>query len=273
MSMVAWPEITCQRGCDHHATRRVLVDMYKPHAYADYPQIPSKLCRVFPMYVWDPDRHPVDGGAYCPAHDAVSETITNTGIWEPSATILALTVMSSAPRYSVVVDIGAQIGWYSLLAASYYLEAVAVDADAENLRLLKKSAHRNDWDHLITYYHLRIGPDTGPFATPAHIRFAKIDVEGAESDAVKILWSHISSGNVDHILMEVTPIFADYYPELVRRIIDAGYHAYPLPPKQIPPYPVANPAVDLEAFQLTDTADVATWRQADVWFKRAGASW
>lgn len=283
--MAAWSEIACQRS-DHrvrggvHESRFVDVDLDGEHGYHDYTAIPARFARRFQIAIWPPELYPVDGGPYCPAHDAVSETIVSHRIWEPRETTLALTVCESAEPGQIMVDMGAQLGWFSLLACSADVGVIAYEADAENLRLLRSSIDANGWQSIFMAYHERVGPETAPLlrksdGQPARIRFAKLDLEGAEDDAIRVLWPSISAGLVDHMMIEVSPVFADYYPALVAKIMDAGYRAYGLPPKARPPIQLDDPAIlaEYELPRATVEATVASWHQEDVWFVRDGASW
>lgn len=266
--MSAWAhDISCQRGHDVHASRLVEIDLAAPHAYADLPQVPARFARQFAIHVWDTDIYPVDGGPHCPAHDAVSETLRSHRIWEPVETILTLDACNAAMN-ELVIDMGAQIGWFSLLAASRGRHAVAYDADPECLRLIRASAESNGWARRIDPIPLRIGPDTPPFDFTGHACLAKVDVEGAEDEAVRVLWPAIADGRVSHLLVEVSPVFSDGYPVLCERIVAAGYRAYRLPPKQRPPADFSGLA-DLAPFRLDDVAAyVRTVDQANVWFSR-----
>lgn len=267
--MSVWPEIACQRGHDTHASKLAEVGLGGQSGYHDYPPIPARLARSFEMLVFEWRNY--GDGPYCPAHDAVSETIDLLGIWEPPETIMALTVLESAPPGSVFLDLGAQIGWFSLLAASAGMEAIAVDADPEPLHLLAESAKRNRWDGLVHPWQMRINAET-PVLPAAPYRLVKLDLEGAEFDGIRILRPSLTAGLVDAVLMECSPVFSPGYPALVRSVIDLGYEAFLLPAKAIPPHPLEDPERDL--MPLVDVAEtVASWHQESVWFKRAGASW
>lgn len=278
--MTAWSEITCQRGADHeHVSRLIDVDLARLHGYHDYTPVPARLAREFSMWVWDPNVHPVDGGAYCPAHDAVSETIISHNVWEPRETVLMLTVLDSQP--GPVMDIGAQIGWFTLLALSAGCEVDAFDAEADNLDLLVQSAALNGWDTELTAHWGRLDHDTTNLnAEVRPVRFAKIDIEGAEHNAVRILTPWLANGLLDHLMVEVSPTFipGEHYPDLVERVIGYGYQAFTLPEKQRPPVDLEDVTV-MDRFELT-AADEGKRRevvrecgQMDVWFKREGASW
>lgn len=268
--MSVWPEIACQRGHDTHASKLAEVRLGGQSGYHDYPPVPARLARSFEMLVFE--WRDYGDGPYCPGHDAVSETIDLLGIWEPPETIMALTVFESAPPGSVFLDLGAQVGWFSLLAATAGLDTISVDADAEPLRLLSESAKRNGWHGLVHPWQMRIDAET-PVLPVADYRLAKLDIEGAEFDGIRILWPSIEAGLVDHILMEVSPVFAEGYPELVTSIMKVGYRAYMLPGKAIPPHRLDDPERDLTPLTGDVEATVASWSQEMVWFKRDGASW
>ncbi len=281
--MVDMPDIVCQRGHGTHATRPVDVTLGGPTSYHDYPDIPARMARKFTMQVFDWERYwDMDDPRYCPASDAVSQTIDQIGVWEPRETILTLAVCTAAAAGSVMVDMGAQLGWFSLLAASCGLDVNAVDADPENLRVLRESSERNGWELQVVRYLERIGPNNPTFdleEKDCRVALAKIDIEGAENDAIRMLWPLIEAGRVDHLMIEVSPCFAGYYPQLVADLVDVGYQAWLLPPKRQPPYALDDLPGDLEPWRL-DTlprpdlmAMVASWRQNDCWFSLPGAPW
>lgn len=272
--MSVWQEITCQRGHDQHSLRFHNVRLAN-HRFKDLPQVPGRLQQEFFMYLWDPAWYPVDGGPYCPAHDAVSETIVTHGIWEPQETILTLHTAATASSNQIMVDIGSQLGWFSLLSASSGLPVRAYEADSENVRALRQSVAANAWVPEVRVHHTRFGVDI-PELPNNPIRLAKIDIEGAEDKAVAWLMPAIEDGDVDHLLMEVSPVFSQSYGPLVALLMDSGMDAYRLPEKQIPPVPLNDPPGALVPFQLRRKGieeQVNSWHQESVWFKRNGLYW
>lgn len=248
--MTLWDEIRCRMGHDTHATRPVIVDLGEPHGYADQPLIPERFARRFTMHVydWRQYRH---ASRYCPGHDAVSETIDQLGIWEPAETILTLAALTGSPRRprEYVADFGAQIGWFSMLAASCDFMVMAYDADEENLATIEKSARGNGhdqygepgWYDRIVPLHQRVDAQspTRPL-TGECFRLVKIDLEGAERDAVRVLWPFIEAHQVDHLCIEVSPVFADYYPDLVGDLLALGYRCWQVPEKNRQQRPVLD---------------------------------
>lgn len=271
-NMSHWPDISCQRDHDVHLTRLAFVDLAKPHGYNDLPPVPFFLAPSFDMNVFEWMMYE-EGEGYCPGHDAVSQTIAEEGIWEPAETSLVLDICQSAPPDSLILDIGAQIGWYSLLAASQGVNSIAFDADDDPLYLLASSAALNNWDSRITRETLRVGPGTEQMKWSGPIRLAKIDVEGAEDQAIRMLWPLIKSEAIDYILIEISPVFADYYGDLMVDLTLNGYSPFLLPPKRTPPHSFEHPLIDINTWRIKERGQdlrdrVASWHQENVLFVR-----
>ena len=272
-NMTAWDQIACQRGPFHvHHPLEVQINLEASHGYTDCTPIPERLrCSAFSMLIWDPEEHPVDGGAYCPAHDAVSATIYEHKVWEPRETVLALDVFASKTP-GVFLDLGAQLGWFTLLAASWERDVIAVEADNDNASMLQESLNGNGWDDLVEVHVKRIGRD--PMPTDVNIAgfdvcLAKLDLEGAEREAIAELGPLIEEGRIANMLIEVSPVFDDYYPNLLAQLVASGFDAHRLPPKQRPPVVIEGVA-DLEPYRIEDVAEAVAGIevQEDLWLTR-----
>lgn len=263
----------CERGCNEHIARRVDVDLRERHGYHDLAHVPRRLAVAFPMFVFDPEVHPVGGDhPPCVAHDNVSEGIAEQGIWEPLQTIAALSALrADAP--GMMIDIGSQLGWYTLLARSSGRSVVAVDVATEPMALMTRSLAANDWSADVALIRKAL-PFPPKFPVPADpIRLVKIDVEGREPEALD--WLAPAFGRIDHMLVEMSPCFNDRYPAVLDRLSDAGFAAYRFPEKARPPWPFAG-LRDLRSWRLTreEAHERLHWiDQEDWWFAREGASW
>jgi len=79
----------------------------------------------------------------------VSRQIRHSGIWEPYETSLLLDLLKPG---SVFVDVGANIGYFTLLAASVVGEqgrVIAFEPDPANMRLLKASCSKNGFEYRV----------------------------------------------------------------------------------------------------------------------------
>lgn len=274
-NMSVWDEIVCQHGHTSHDTHTVTVNL-GDHSYHDMPAIPKRFHRSFEMELWDADRYmdlPGESEAgYCPARDVVSQTIVSHRVWEPRETILTLAACEANP--GLVLDLGCQIGWFSMLAASAGCTVTAVDADRMCLDRVDYSAALNGWGRKVRTLDTRIDANMNPIVSEP-LTFVKMDLEGAELHAVNALWPMIEARAVQHMMIEVSPVFDGYYPDLVQRIINAGYIAHRLPPKQHPPVLMDDVAAAMRPLRMMrhEVHDIAEWHQEDVWFKLPEAEW
>lgn len=91
----------------------------------------------------------------------VSRRIREEGIWEPYETALVLALLQPG---DVFVDVGANIGYFSVLAASIVGDSGAVHAfepDPQNYRLLEANAGLNDLRERITAMQAGLSDQAG----------------------------------------------------------------------------------------------------------------
>lgn len=152
---------------------------------------------------------------YCTGQDDVSRTIDLYGYWEAEETAKAMSVVEAG---DLVFDFGAHIGWYSRQAVQRGASVYAYEADPENVRLLRLNCEP---------LFVRVGwlADMPTVSNLFPVRLVKIDVEGAEDEAVRIVRPLLAAGLVDSLLVECSPELAGYYPALVDTLIGYGYTA------------------------------------------------
>lgn len=248
--MTAWDEIACQRGCDKHAIRERPIMLGGPTPYRDCTSIPDRFAREFMMLVWDTEQTPVDGGPYCPARDAVSETLLSLGVWEPQETAVLLNCFERVPEKSWFVDFGCQVGWFSTIAALSGQQVLAFDADPECVALTRENLELNGAWGTFTVEQARFDATTDPLDYPKNVSMvAKIDIEGAEHHAIAALQPAIDARKVEFILIEVSPVFHDGYGDLIVGLMEDGFVPYYMPPKHQPPHQIDTLA-DMERWEM-----------------------
>lgn len=108
------------------------------------------------------DFHSLKFSMYCyQQNDIVSESILTQGAWEASTSVMVLDTLEAAcnkldvPRDSAVfLDIGANIGWYSLLVAAAGYSAISFEPMQANEKLFRNSICSNpDFQERLTYYN------------------------------------------------------------------------------------------------------------------------
>jgi len=92
----------------------------------------------------------------------VSRRLREHGIWEPYETSLVLTLLRPG---DVFIDVGANVGYFSVVAASVVGAQGAVFAfepDPDNCRLLRANAKLNELDDRITVVEAALSDAAGP---------------------------------------------------------------------------------------------------------------
>ena len=241
----------------------------------DVPAIPHRLRRELTLELYDYRRYGQRGYEgegfphdWCTGQDIISYSIAEQGVWEGYETLTVLDVLDRGKRADLMLDLGAHIGWYSALADQFGV--FTVEASAENNLLIGKNvaAHADPWVDTGPAWIDEDTPILPADAEPIHL--VKIDLEGAENHAVRMLSALFAARKINYCLMEVSPVFADYYSDLVVWIADQGYRIYQIPGKgweRTPEYS-DQPLETLRRYceisrdRLKET--VGSWRQENV---------
>jgi len=237
--MTQWESITCQNQEPHeHRTFEIEVDLSERHGYLNFAPIPERLWLPrFKMEVWDwtvaaEASEPVEG-QWCPARCAISETIAEHGIWEPPETLTLLNLFEVARLSGEqwdFIDVGAQLGWFSMLAGQCGLIPICWEADSEVADVLRRNLARFTDRYWID--GTRIGPDAVELmvSTSMNPAIMKIDIEGAEPAAIELYRSSFEGGRIKAALIETTPRFGvDVYAMADQMINKYGMVAHILP--------------------------------------------
>ena len=166
---------------------------------------------------------------YCPGQDVISQTIDRTGVWERNESLLFVDILQSGdPTSQVVIDFGCQIGWYATIAATHRYPVAAVDVNAENLGVASVNIAAVTSASYGTFLGA-VDEHAPQLSADMPVRVAKIDIEGAERHAVAMLAPALKAGNVDFLLVEISPVFNDSYLALMQQVIGWGYEAWQIP--------------------------------------------
>lgn len=163
-------------------------------------------------------------GQYCPAQDIISyciDTRGSEGVWERNETRVITDVLDQPGDDRVFLDFGSQVGYYSLIGAARGFSVAALDTSADNLWCLANSAERNRLD--IAQYRCWIDEDAEPLPAVDDVRLVKIDIEGAETCAIDMLTPLLEARKIGYLVVEISPVFNDTYPDLVEDIAGHGY--------------------------------------------------
>jgi SAM-dependent methyltransferase len=230
-----------QYGHKKHNTKTVdLVLGGQPKGISDVPYITKRLStKLFGFKVYDWLEYGGSGAfdkydGYCTGADVVSFSIDVQGVWEGYETVVALDILAhGSSQDGIVLDIGSQLGYYSVLAAEWGYNVVALDSDPESIRMTRENAELNLVADRVKAIHSWLDDDA-PVLEPSkseQVHFLKCDIEGAEQYAVKMTSKLFQAKQIDYAMLEVSPCFNDSYTKLTEEILDCGYDAYQVPHK------------------------------------------
>lgn len=257
--------MTCELGHERHDATVLVEVRLEGKKFHDFASFPPHAARSFELEVFDYDFYQDWGKpGFCPGRDGFSHGVIEQGVWESWETRLACEILD-LPGRSTVLDFGAHVGWYTVLAAKAGHDVLAFEADSETEDLLIKNVKRNRPEGRV-YYYGRLDR----YSTPVYIdgvRLLKADVEGMEFEVLDACREMIDDRTIEYLLLEVSPCFKPGYGELLQGVANRGYDLFGIPDK-------THPALDrfserpLEVVREMPIADprayVAAIRQSNV---------
>lgn len=161
---------------------------------------------------------------YCTGQDDISRSLSMYGVWGAHETNEIRDVLKSGNRDHTVIDIGSHIGYFARMANQLGYNVELYEGDRENLLVSTENTESEKCSYQAFWFSEQ--SVELQLKTPTDIELVKIDVEGSERHAIRVLDPYLKRGKIKHIYMEVSPVFNGYYPALVNRIKDYGYSAY-----------------------------------------------
>jgi len=169
------------------------------------------------MWIFKYLQYAGQAGVYCTGQDVLSQAIALQGSWEDRDTAVMKPILENGDRNSLFIDVGSHIGWYTVMAAKLGYNVVAIDGDAENLRVLEMNLIENNIVDLVEIRHEWMD-ETTELQFDQDIELLKIDIEGNERHVISALEGMIENNQIKHIYLEVSPEFNDTYPALMNRL-------------------------------------------------------
>lgn len=224
-------ESICVAEHGEHDTLTIELDLNGKHpGLLDVPGIPERLSQRMKFTIFNAKKYQNTGG-YCPADDEVSRSIYIQHIWEAFETVLFLDILSKGNKENIVIDVGANIGWYSILAGLKGYGVAAVEPDADVYPVLYQNVVQNDLTNIFTC-RAWVNERTPQLTSEAEtVEFLKVDIEGMEKFAADMCEKLFAAGKINYALFEISPFFNDTYPDLVERIAGYGYRVFQVPTK------------------------------------------
>ena len=193
--------------------------------------------------------------------DLISGELINNGIWEEKITEKYIRLLNKLDKNDLILDVGANLGYYSIIAASHGYEVYAFEPFEKNYdkfysSILLNSYHKNiklfknivsNKSHekkslnivpgpIVNYGCITVDDKEGNIETIAiddlnikkNIDILKIDVEGYEYEVIEGLKNLILNNQVKNIIIECSPKFRniEYYFKIIKFLILNSYYIY-----------------------------------------------
>jgi hypothetical protein len=204
-------------------------------------------------------------GAYTPDsdlnNDLVSYDIRRYGSWEPYQSELTLELLRTLPN-KVFIDIGAHIGYYSIIAAKHGFDVIAFEKNPVYFKVLADNAAPYSNIQLL---RTEVTRDNLPkFEKP--VGLIKIDVEGCEPEIIAGMEDIITARLIDALIVEISPKFRppEVWLELITFMIENGYSAFDI--GLSPPRAIQKKTCHLEALIPFDVSTLQSIDQTNVLF-------
>lgn len=188
------------------------------------------------FFVYDVEKYKNNPGFYCTGQDALSENIIIEGQWEPHDTKRIKRILERGQGRGYVIDFGCHVGWYSIMAAKLGYHVLAIDGDAENLKVLELNAEFHNVRDKIKTVHAWVDDKFKLSDLPAFessimkravenkIQLIKVDLEGNDTHAMRSCDRLLARCN--NLYVEITPVFNDSYPALVSYLRQKRFDVY-----------------------------------------------
>lgn len=202
--------------------------------------------------------------------DYISSAIMKYRCWEPTITSIFNCILKNKPD-GVVLDIGCNIGYYSIISSSAIKHVYAIDANMYNIKMLNMSCKLNNI-HNISALHTCIADDESYHApgnkdivdkngnigalrfvktssengvksttidriinehSIENISIMKIDVGGGELNVLKGSIQTLKTSIIKNIIVEISPKFNDDSSEILELLKNNNYTIYNIPHQEV----------------------------------------
>lgn len=176
----------------------------------------------FEVYDWEKYKDVI---GYCTGKDDISRTLINEGYWEKEETPLVLDVLKRGSRENIVLDFGAHIGWYTILAASLGYNVEAFEGDRENAYLTLINHNHNNIETEIKVHPMWIDETTPvqDLMPDKEVQLLKSDLEGKDHEVVRVCEKMFEQRKIHYALIEVSPVLNPEHKDLPDMIKAYGY--------------------------------------------------
>lgn len=124
------------------------------------------------------------------------------------------------------VDVGCQLGYYSVLSSLVGVKTISVDNCESFLTLFKKTIENNNLTNITIVKELVDENFNLLEYVSSNINLIKIDIEGSEKFLFSSIEPLLSENKIKNIIMEISPNLDNSYSHLCQKLNSYGYKIY-----------------------------------------------
>jgi hypothetical protein len=204
------------------------VHLIGEHAH-DFCPFPAHRRLDFEIEVFNFEKYR-DGDGYCPGRDSFADGVIGLGIWESFETRAIVEILATSPP-GFVLDVGASVGWYTMIAALTGRPVIAWEPEPSFCEVLRRNVERTGRSEVVDVREEWIDSTTPELLLAGEVTLIKVDTEGMEQEALAMCWDLIEERRVRYMLLEVSPCFRDGYDVMLAQLGECGYDAFRVPDK------------------------------------------
>lgn len=174
-------------------------------------------------------------------YDIISKCIIGQNkCWEPFQTEITKEILKDGNN--VFIDIGTQLGWYSILSSVYNNHTISIDYNDVTIEKFKKTIDINNLKNIrqvkqfIDAYcdiDKLIGDTIKKYGK---IKLIKCDIEGNEVSFIEKIFELLKTQKIENMILEISPLLNPDYAKCIMSLINLGYHVYDIglsPPRKL----------------------------------------
>ena len=159
--------------------------------------------------------------------DIISYCLENDKCWEPFQTEITTEILKNNLN-GTYIDIGCQLGYYSILSSIIGNNTISIDSCNYFLDIFKETIKTNDLQNIkIINKHVDNNFNINDYISATDIiSLIKIDIEGYEHCVINSLDVLFQNRKIENLIIEISPKLNNTYTDICKKLDSYGFKIY-----------------------------------------------